>query len=122
MPGEKAVTHPAIDIATGTPPGKSDLGLCQRTERLGVGRTGAIGTVGQLADDRKRPVQGGVVVVTMVPDGEIVTTDGALLLHDSRDLLRKKRSRLASGHTSQDSPHVGRGGHDLLYTAALTPS
>jgi len=45
--------------------------------------------MGQLADDRQRPVQGEDVVVTMVADGEIVTTDGALLLLDSQDLLRK---------------------------------
>jgi hypothetical protein len=69
MLSETTVTHPAEDIPTNTPPGKCNLGFCQRTECLGVGRTGPIGAVGQLADDLQWPVQGEDVVVTMVADG-----------------------------------------------------
>ena len=89
MLGETAITHPAKDIPTDEPSGESNRGFCQRTEYLGMGRTGPIGAVGQFADHLKRPVQRVDAVVTVVADGQVVATDGALLLLHGQDLLRK---------------------------------
>jgi hypothetical protein len=73
--------------------------------------------VGQFADHLQRPVQR---VDAVVADGQVVATDGALLLLYGQDLLRENGVGWPADVRCR-SPHtVGREELELLYPRQLT--